>query len=315
MNILVVAFHQVYPLETGASVAQVGIIDYLSNQCNLNVSLLLPEENSALTDQELFEIGQILPKVKIYQLDNRYTPKNKLVKRLVNFARVYKHKIKLILTKDPRSNQQEPSQDEEFIGMYSFWDPFYIHHEKYVEILKQIIWQDKIDIVQLEYVENLNLVTVLPAHVKTVFVEHECIFYRIQSHIKAKQIKSVIAEYVFQFYRTVEAALLEKVDGVVTFNKFENLLLNDALKNKNHQVKFLVSPFPVLERDFRKINREEFSRPSKLIFVGGEHHFPNKDAVEWFIEKIAVEVFNKFGLRLFVVGKWKPDTIKNIDCI
>lgn len=47
-----------------------------------------------------------------------------------------------------------------------------------------------------------------------------------------------------------------------------------------------------------------------MTFVGGEHHFPNKDAVEWFIEKTAVEVFKKFGLRLYVIGKWRLDTVK-----
>ena len=86
--------------------------------------------------------------------------------------------------------------------------------------------------------------------------------------------------------------------------------MQNALRYKNNQIQFLVSPFPILEREFKEIDREKFGKPNKLIFVGGEHHYPNKDAVEWFLEETAVEVFRKFGLRLYVVGKWSQDTIK-----
>jgi glycosyltransferase involved in cell wall biosynthesis len=317
MNILVVSFYQVYPLETGASIAQFGIIDYLSNQCNLNISLLLPE-NTTLTDKELSKLNQLLPKVKIYTINN-HSSNVSISSKLLDFVQIIKYKIKfffkylLIIFRGDNNLKNallNASLEVEFINMYSLGNPYYIHSEKYVEKIKEIIWQDKIGIVQLEYVDNLNLITIIPPHVRTVFVEHESIFYRIKSHRDAKQIKSVVAEYVMQFYKSVEIALLEKVDGVITFTASENFILKNALKDKNSQIKFLISPFPVLKQDFRKIDRENFKKPNKLIFVGGEHHFPNKDAVEWFLEETAAEVFRQFGLRLYVVGKWKPSTVK-----
>jgi glycosyltransferase involved in cell wall biosynthesis len=323
MNILIVAFNQVYPFETGASIAQFGMIEYLSNLCN--ISLLFPEESS-ITEQEFTELKQLLPKVKIYAVDNQIKSNKKIhandiSSKLLNFAQIFKRKTKLFvksllkfLRSYKDSNFQNVSEvsvwESDFIGMYSAWNPYYVHSNKYVEKLNDIIVQDKIDIAQLEYVENLNLVTVIPQNIKKVFVEHECIFLRIKSHMEARQIKSDFANYVMNLYKSFEICLLEKVDGILTFNNLEDEILKNALVTKNDQVEFLVSPFPILEGDFKEIDKGKFGKPNKLIFVGGEHHYPNKDAVEWFLEETAVEVFRKFGLRLCVVGKWRPETIK-----
>ncbi|MBR8833064.1 MAG: glycosyltransferase [Stigonema ocellatum SAG 48.90 = DSM 106950] len=310
MNVLVIAFHQIYPLETGASISQFGIIEYLSHLCN--VSLLVPEDSN-LTHQEFSELNQLLPKVKIYILDSQFkSTSNDIGSNIYNYLLAVKEKVKpflKFLLKRTKS-VQKISAEEEFAAMFSTWKPYYIHSQKYVEKINEVILQDNIDIVQLEYVENLNLVKAIPSHIKKVFVEHECLFYRIQSHINAKQIKSVFAEYVLNFYKSIEMVLLEKVDGIVTFNDSESVILENALGDKKNKIEFLVSPFPILERDFKKIDKDKFEQPNKLIFVGAEHHFPNKDAVEWFIEEIAESVFTKFGLRLCVIGKWTLDTVK-----
>ena len=322
MNILIVAFHQVYPLETGASISQFAVIEYLSNLCN--ISLLLPEE-SILTDKEFTELKQLLPKVKIYAVDNQIkstqkTHNNDISSKLLNFIRIFKRQAKLFLKsllKFLRSNKDTNFQnvsevnvwESDFILMYSGWNPYYVHSQQYVEKLNEIVVENKIDIVQLEYVENLNLVTVIPSNIKKIFVEHECIFLRIKSHMEARQIKSEFANYVMTLFKSFEISLLEKVDGILTFNNLEDEILKNALVTKNGQVEFLVSPFPILERDFKEIDKGKFGKPNKLIFVGGEHHYPNKDAVEWFLEETAAEVFRKFGLRLYVVGKWRPETV------
>ncbi|MBD2605363.1 glycosyltransferase [Scytonema hofmannii FACHB-248] len=323
MNILIVAFHQVYPFETGASIAQFGMIEYLSDLCN--ISLLLPEESS-ITDQEFTELKQLLPKVKIYAVDNqdksnKKTRTNDISSKALNFVSAFKRKVKLFLKSLLKFSQSYSSSnlknvpevnvwEADFVTMYSSWNPYYIHSKEYVEKLNEIILQDEIDIVQLEYVDNLNLVTALPPHIKKVFVEHECIFLRIKSHIEARQLKSVFADYVMNFYKNVEISLLNKVDGVLTFNHLEYEILKNSLEDKNNKIEVFVSPFPVLERDFKEIDREKFVKPNKLIFVGADHHYPNQEAVKWFLEETAVEIFRKFGLKFYVVGKWKPDTVK-----
>ena len=171
------------------------MIEYLSNLCN--ISLLLPEE-SILTDEEFTELSQLLPKVNIYRVNSQNKSKDQLSinKNIFHFRKyfgVLKNNIKkqlfFVLQRNNLSNIQKKSAIEEFVEMYSLANPYYLHSQKYVEKINEIIVQDEIDIVQLECVVNLNLVNVIPPHVKKIFVEHEGVFYRIESHIKEKKNK------------------------------------------------------------------------------------------------------------------------------
>ena len=308
MNILVISFDQVYPLATGASVSQFSMINYLSDFCN--ISLLLPEKND-ITEKDLYELNQLLPKVKIYALKDQIksTTDNNL-KFLKSF---FKRKIKKLIPGQKNnvcsiSNNSQDDLEKNFREMYS-WNPFYLHSQKYIDKISEIIEADDINIVQLEYVDNLNISTFISSKVKTIFVEHECFFYRMKSHIDAAGITSEFSKYIVEFYRQLEGSLLSDIDGIITFNYSEKNALKSLLSNKEAEEKIIVSPFSVPGNEFKDINEEEFAKIDKLIFLGGEHHYPNKDAVEWFLEKTAEEVFNRFGLKLYVVGKWSQDTI------
>src|SRR5579883_6272 len=309
MNILVVAFHQVYPLQTGASIAQFAIIEYLSHKCN--ISLLLPD-NSTIKDRDFDKLKELLPKVKVYIADESCKLGEETIKKKTyNLLRIVKKKVTAFLKflLKGNGNAHISAEEEEFIEI--LWNPYSTHNIDFVEKIYEIILKDKIDIVQLEHIENLNLVTLIPPYVKKVFVEHECIFNRIESHIKAKQIKSVFADYIMNFYKSTEISLLEQANAVITFNQAEDEILKKAIGDKNNKIDFLISPFPILDRDFKELSKENFHRPNKLVFVGGGHHYPNFDAVEWFLEETAEEVFKKYGLRLYVVGgRWRPNIIK-----
>ena len=77
---------------------------------------------------------------------------------------------------------------------------------------------------------------------------------------------------------------------------------------QGEKVEVVLTPYPVLDKDFIELDRDKFSRPDKLLFVGTQYHFPNKDGIEWFLEEIAPTIFKKFGLRLHVVGSWSQET-------
>lgn len=314
MNILIVSYYQIYPFEIGASIAQFGMIEYLSNLCN--IILLLPENNT-LTDNQLAELQKLLPKVKIYVLDSKndlsYNKILSLIFKLYNFVHIFKSKVKNKIKKISflhKNNKINYSAEQEFLDIYYSYNLFPLRNSKYIYKINEIIIKEKIDIVQLEFVENLNLVSSIPQNVKKVFVQHECLFYRIKSHINAKKINFLLSQYVLNFYKNIELSLLSDFDGILSFNNLENLFLESSLKPINPNIEFCVSPYPVLEKDFQKLDRKLFRKPNKLIFVGGDQHLPNKDAVEWFISEAAVEIFQKFGLKLYVVGKWQPEIVK-----
>jgi hypothetical protein len=273
-------------------------------------------------EQDLYKLNQLLPKVKIYALEDQVksTTDNKEKKTSLKILKLFFKKIirKFILGKktniDSISNNPQDDLEKKFYELYSSWNPFYLHSQKFIDKISEIIKADDINIVQLEYIDNLNISTSLPPEVKIIFVEHECVFYRIKSHIDAVGIISKFSKYILEFYRKLEGSLLSDIDGIITFNYSEKNAIESLLPNKKIGDKIIVSPFSVSKNEFKEIKEEEFIKFDKLVFVGGEQHYPNKDAVEWFLEKTAEEVFYRFGLKLYVVGKWSQYTIDKYKC-
>ena len=316
MRILIVAFDQVYPLATGAAVSQFNLIEGLSHYCE--ISLLLPEKN-LISEHELSTLKDLLPKVKVYFIEGNINPVKKnnrgwtILRYFYQQVKSCLNKIKLTLKDNINLNLRNHQDEAEnhFAEGYTHWNPFYIHSKRYVEKLDEIVRTDQIDIVQLEYTDNLNLALTLPPSVKIVFIEHEYIIQRIESHIISKQIRSVFGSYIVSFYKEIEKSILSKVDGIIVFNGSEKQMLQNLLSlDKNCSKKIRVSPFPVLEDMFQEIRKKKFLRFDKLIFIGGEQHYPNKDAVEYFISEIAEEVLLRFGLQLHVIGRWEKETVK-----
>jgi glycosyltransferase involved in cell wall biosynthesis len=318
MNILVISYYPIYPFENGASIAQFGIIEYLSKQCN--ISLLIPEWK-ILTDKEFTELKNVLPNVKIYtmpsqSISNTEIPARDIVANIFRSIRNLKNKFKLFFKAVFQKSSDlkdislvSLSQEEEFVRKFSS-NRYHLHSYKYVEKINEIILQDEIEIVQIEFIELLSLVTAIPSNVKKIFIQHDSEISKIKSYINSKQIDSSYSDYILNFYKCIEVSLLEKFDSIITFNNYDALILRQALGNKGSHLSCFVSPYAIPEREFKEIDKKNFLKLDKLTFVGSDGHFPNKDAVEWFLEDTAQEIVDKFGLKLHIVGKWSQDTIK-----
>jgi hypothetical protein len=315
MNILIVSYYQVYPLTTGAAIAQLATLEYLSNVCN--ISLLISEKFS-LPQKELDALKAKFPKVKIYNsdgfsvLDNNQKIKNinigyRLISALLNLLRQLKKYLKDRLVHD-NLDRKDVSLEEQF---ESFFTPsqFYTHHKKTIDTIDWIIKENKINIVQIEFFENLNLVTAIPKSVKKLFICHESRFARIQSHIKAKNISSSFTDYVLDLNKIIELSFLEKFDSILSFSEYDTSEIEESLQGKINKPSLATIPFPVLDQDFFELDVNNIEPINKLVFIGAEEHFPNKDAVEWFIDEVASEIFLRYGLQLCVVGTWSKETI------
>jgi glycosyltransferase involved in cell wall biosynthesis len=315
VNILIVSYYQFYPPITGAGIAQFGTIKYLSNVCNIS---LLISEKFCLSQENLDELKTLLPKVKIYNLDRpinkNIIKKNRIVNifgNLTYFCRNLLKRLKKSL-KDrfyrKKHNANTFSLEHEFEFFFSP-NQFYTHNKRIIDTINKVIIDDEIDIVQLEFFENLNLVEAIPSSIKKIFVSHELRFARIKSHIEAKKIFSPFSNYILMLNKTIELSFLKKFDAVISFSEYDSLELQNALAEKGLKIRFATIPVPVIDQDFQEIAKDPNATISKLIFIGGEGHFPNKDAVEWFLETTATEIFSKLGLRLYVIGHWSKETI------
>jgi|GEM_PF-1225687 len=314
MNILIVSYYQVYPPTSGAGIAQFATLEYLSNVCN--ISLLISEKFS-LSQKDLSDFKSQFPKIKIYNMQKSLTSSNnqeirtrnigcKLIYFFLYLLKQLKNHLKQkVLLK--KKDSKDISQEEEF---EIFFTPkqSYTHSKSEIDIITQIIEKDKIDIVQIEFFDNLSLVSAIPESVKKIFICHESRFARIQSHIEAKNIHSHFTNYVLNLNKTIELSFLEKFDAILSFTEYDSLEIKEALGEKN-KAKFATIPLAILDRDLRKLDINYVEPIKKLVFIGEEGHFPNKDATEWFLNEAATEILLKYGLRLYVIGNWSKETI------
>ncbi|PSB30593.1 glycosyltransferase [Stenomitos frigidus] len=318
MNILIVSSYLNYPCNNGASVAQFATLEYLSKLCN--VSLLLPE-NHSITRENLHELSKLLPYVKIYELgdSNFLSSKGRLAnkggKRFLSAARLLKNGLSQLMNYLPVFSVKTGralSNRERFTRDYasSSSNPYLLLSQSFVDKLLEIISIERINLVQIEFVENLSLVTIIPDHVKKVYLSHESRLARIQSHIEEKQLQSIYADYVYNFNHRIKKAFLSEFDAISTFSDHDTFTLEVALGEASKRIQFSTMPFPVFDEDFKEISVDTFQMPNKLIFVGGDSHYPNKEAAEWFINEVSVEVREQFGLMLHIIGKWDEKTVE-----
>lgn len=310
MNVLIVSDFQVYPPINGASIAQFGVLEPLSKKCNISV---LFHQHFTPSDKKLDELRQLLPNIKFYTLNDsvKKTSSAKLfniLKKSVNFLKKITADAKGFVKRSiiDTSLELENDFDRNLVKFHTFLYP--PNSKKKIDKILEIINNDNIDIIQLDFESNLNLVSLIPDHVKKVYGCYDCQFYRVDSFIKAKLTQTEYAAYIRDYIKTIEISFLQQYDVVIANTEPEAFVLKDALSAQGARAEVVLYPFPVLDKDFIELDRDKFCRPDKLLFVGTEYHFPNKDGVNWFLEEIAPTIFQKFGLRLHVVGSWSQET-------
>lgn len=310
MNVLIVSDFQVYPPINGAGIAQFGVLEPLSKKCNISVLL---HQHFTPSDEKLDELRQLLPNVKFYTLKDsiKNSSSVKLFNTLKKSASILKKlaiDVKGFVKNSFIDNSLEPGNDFDgnLVKFHTFLYP--PNSKKKIDKILEIINNDDIDIIQLDFESNLNIVSLIPDNIKKLYGCYDCQFYRVDSFIKAGLTQTEYASYVRDYIKTIEISFLQQYDVVIANTEPEASVIESALSAQGAGAEVVLTPFPVLDKDFIELDWNKFSRPDKLLFVGTEYHFPNKDGINWFLEEIAVEIFKKFGLRLHVVGSWSQET-------
>ena len=174
------------------------------------------------------------------------------------------------------------------------------------EIIEKIVNRIKIvkpDLVQLEFVEAMDLVLCIPKEIKKILVHVEIRFRRLETEIETvRENIGYYAEYAQNMCELLELNLINNFDGIVTFSEEDKMHL--ALKTQGRNI--FSSPYAVLDKEILEIQNKDLTI-NKLVFVGFESHSPNKDAVEWYIQEMAKIIYGKFGFVLHVIGNWSND--------
>ncbi len=106
-----------------------------------------------------------------------------------------------------------------------------------------------------------------------------------------------------EYFKKIELYLYKKADIILTVSAEEASVIKEYGYNN-------IEVFPVyFYKDFNTVEYIPRQR-NNILFVGGEKHPPNPDAVIWFIEEILPEFIKKIqDVKFIVVGRYGNDFV------
>jgi glycosyltransferase involved in cell wall biosynthesis len=276
-----------YPLSEGARLAQYGIID--SVRKTENVHLLVPISNE-IELNNLENLKNEWPNVEFHVFNTipaKISLKNKILGSI-------KKRLK------PPANYLNDFENPQVTTLFKPKSAALVY------AIRDAIKKVNPDIIQIDLLEYIDLIHIIPSNIKTVFVHHELRFGRL---LTAMQViaQNDFYDYVIKCIKNEEYSLLVRYTAICVFNEEDKLKL--IHENINPE-KVFVSPFPIPEKYFAK-EPSKFEKFEKLIFMGPEFHKPNKDAINWYINEIGPLIYKETGMILHVIGNWSQSFIKN----
>jgi glycosyltransferase involved in cell wall biosynthesis len=298
MNLLIITPYIPYPLHSGGNRVQFNMIDGLRK--HIDISLLLPVRSTA-DRRNVDRLKSRWPDVSFYLYDDA-TPASKPSRYhqlLLSLRASIDRKINRLLRKEKAG---DPVRAHASLSA-GCCRP---HDESFVNFVYRTAAKG-FDIVQIEFVEWLDLVYALPQDAMKVFLHHEIRFVRQEIELSLLQHITPADRYLYRYARDHEIGCLRAFDHVLVFSDTDRRKLLAQLPD----ISIFTSPSAGLEDDSAPATGEVCEDCRQVVFLGGASHFPNKDGLEWFLEHCWNHILSrKPGVELHVVGEWRSSLIE-----
>lgn len=303
MKILIIPEVTPFPLDNGGAVAQYAVLEYLQDKCDITVCCIA---NSAVDFQNIEKLRMKLLHVnfEIINLveDNslniiqRVSSKRSFKKKIIKLLKYAYHKLDRVIKNPQLVSSYSIDMTDDFKNTFLI-NPAVIKSERYINQLVTILSQTHWDIVQVEFYEMLELVSLIPTSSKKIFVSHESRTLRFESSKKYSSSSEEFCNYILSVCTLYEMEMIKKYDSVIVFSDDDKIRLNSlGILDIN------VSAFPILSTDF--VDVSPFQKLNQLVFIGGPLHTPNLEGLTWFVNEIYPAIYEKYKLPLVVIGRW-----------
>ncbi len=180
---------------------------------------------------------------------------------------------------------------------------------KYVQHIRKIIDEYKIEVVQAEMLRNISIVYELPPGLTKIFVHHEIGFVRHELELEPYR-KTPSWSHAMAFLhesKLLEIGLLNLYDKVVTLSPIDG----DKLEEAGVQSE-IYNSFAIVQSESSLC--EQKKECFQLSFVGPDRHEPNFDGIKWFLGNCWEELL-KYDKRyqLQIIGLWSPRHIEEFE--
>ncbi|GEM_PF-3791084 len=277
-KILIISPFAPFPLRSGADLAQHFFLDELPPYVDI---VFCTKINDNLYYKKLKNYKKKNQKIEIVFFDNRpgkfsFLNLKIFIARLLNT--VWKKK------KEITNENYKPYSD--------------IVDRSYLNFIEEILKEKKIDIVQFEFLTDVNLAKFLPINIKKVLIHHEIWFKAVE--LRNNRISSYSKKELEQL-KNDELELLRSFDTIAVFNMDDKTLLEKELSGKS----IMLSPYAIPDEEIHQNNCSEHFE--NFLFIGAEIHLPNKQGLQWFLEDIYIPNKEIINQNIIIIGVWSED--------
>ncbi|WP_316746780.1 glycosyltransferase [Pedobacter gandavensis] len=172
----------------------------------------------------------------------------------------------------------------------------------FIDHFRNVLLENNFEFVQVEFHQLISFAKYIPQSSYRIFVHHELRFVREKRELDLFSFQSAFLNRVYKRNKSFELSALEKFDMVCTLSEVDKIILEKDLK----KARLVSSPVPIKALSAGM----DYSFDNKLVFLGGEDHFPNKEGLDWFLRNCWSGLKSNYPkLELLVVGKWHQASI------
>ncbi len=281
-SLLIITPFLPYPIRSGGDQAQYNIIENLRNFYHISLVFPINQDNYP---KDLRKLAQKWENVRFYpyplksQVSNMHFLFQKLGKALNRYLNPNHRSATIIQALDNKD---------------------FLLTKKYRIFLTDVINIEQPDIIQVEFLQNLNVVECLPKGIKKVFIHHELGFIITDRTLKNYVLTQRQQRRVIQ-KKKLEISRLNQYDNVITLTDNDKYLLLDS----GVKVPIYVSPCAVNTsvKPYNGWNK-------KIVFIGGHQHRPNHEGMDWFLHDVTplVKWEDYPETELLIIGSGWPQT-------
>ena len=292
-KVLLITKTPCYPLHSGGALAQYYFIDGLKDSVQF---VLCTEAGNQKEVENLEELKKIQPSLNIYYSRSFSS------QTITTFKQKIKSRISKILFKKPSLKADVNADD--------FQDDYFEHVDhvpnlSFIELINEVIKIERIDFLQFDFYDTIDLCFAVPRHIKKIFICHEVRFKRLKLAFDTSELSAEYKNYLIEKTELFERSCIRQMDEVVVFNEDDAGLLKDDCKSIN------VSPFGIPDEVI--FNNELSNEYNRFLFVGGESHTPNKLGLMWFLDEIYIPRISETEYPVYIVGSWSEEFINKYD--
>jgi glycosyltransferase involved in cell wall biosynthesis len=303
LKIFIIAPMPFFPPNDGGKICLFGFIDHLRKYHDFTV--LVPLFYDELHYLNLMKLKEIWTNVNLQYWqrgDANLSPAPNRLKLLVQKAESYAKEVSWINKIVSKKHTERGPLDK--LNRFSF-SP---QSNQLIDKITEILNKNQYDIIQVALPHYLNLVSLLSRYnAKLIFEQIESGVGVVRDYLSSNNYDAVYSKYVTDNMEIIEDTFISKYDAVFTLNK------EDAsdISKRCPTVKIFTSPFGVLDKEISDTSSIS-TTIEKLVFSGHESHYPNKDALIWYLAEIGENAFVVTGLKLYVTGIWSKKFKKTV---